>query len=179
MSSDLDRTALRRWGEKSGYREVLQQRPSSFSIKRFLLTKSRYPKLRNLALLCVWADAGVWAHWPHSLHRHLSSLGPASCIFSPPEFLSVHCREWLWLMATGLQVLFFLRVFVCASVAQSCLTLCDPMDCSSPGFSAHGILQARTLEWVAMPLSRGSSEVSRIADRLFPMWAIRDAPECS
>ena len=42
-------------------------------------------------------------------------------------------------------------------VTQSCLTLCDPMDCSLPGFSVHGILQARILEWVAMPFSRGSS----------------------
>ena len=42
-------------------------------------------------------------------------------------------------------------------VAQSCLILCDPMDNSPPGSSAHGILQARILEWVAMPFSRGSS----------------------
>ena len=42
-------------------------------------------------------------------------------------------------------------------VAQSCLTLCDPMDCSLPGSSVCGILQARILEWVAMPSSRGSS----------------------
>ena len=35
-------------------------------------------------------------------------------------------------------------------VSQSCLTLSDPMDCSLPGFSVHGILQARTLEWVAI-----------------------------
>ena len=40
-------------------------------------------------------------------------------------------------------------------VAQSCLTLCDPMDCSPPGSSVHGILQARTLGWVAIPSSRG------------------------
>ena len=40
---------------------------------------------------------------------------------------------------------------------QSCLTLCDPTDCSPPGFSAHGILQARTLEWAAISSSRGSS----------------------
>ena len=40
-------------------------------------------------------------------------------------------------------------------VSQSCLTLCDPMDCSPPGSSVHGILQARTLEWVAIPFSRG------------------------
>ena len=42
-------------------------------------------------------------------------------------------------------------------VAQSCLTLCDPMDCSPPGCSVRGILQARILEWVVMPSSRGSS----------------------
>ena len=42
-------------------------------------------------------------------------------------------------------------------VAQSCLTLCDPMDCSPPGSSVRGILQAGTLEWVAIPFSRGSS----------------------
>ena len=38
---------------------------------------------------------------------------------------------------------------------QSCLTLCNPMECSSPGSSVHGILQARILEWVAISFSRG------------------------
>ena len=40
----------------------------------------------------------------------------------------------------------------------SCLTLCDPMDCSPPGSSVHGILQARILEWVARSSFRGSSQ---------------------
>ena len=40
---------------------------------------------------------------------------------------------------------------------DGCTTLCDPMDCSPPGSSVHGILQARILAWVAMPSSRGSS----------------------
>ena len=48
-------------------------------------------------------------------------------------------------------------VCVCMLVVQSCPTLCNPMDCSLPGSSVHGILQARILEWVAMPFSRGSS----------------------
>ena len=43
-------------------------------------------------------------------------------------------------------------------VAQSCLTLCDSVDCGPPGSSAHGFLQARILEWVAMSFSRGSSQ---------------------
>ena len=45
-------------------------------------------------------------------------------------------------------------VCVCVLVAQLCLTLHNPIDCSTPGSSVHGILQARILEWVAMPSSR-------------------------
>ena len=41
---------------------------------------------------------------------------------------------------------------------QWCLTLCDPLDCSLPDSSVHGLLQARMLEWVAMLSSRGSSQ---------------------
>ena len=48
-------------------------------------------------------------------------------------------------------------MYVCGLVAKSCQTLCDPLDCSLPGSSVHGILQARILEWVAISFSRGSS----------------------
>ena len=57
------------------------------------------------------------------------------------------------------------------------------MDCSMPGSSVQGILQARRLEWVAMPFSRGSSwprdwtQVSCIADRFFTIWATREAQD--
>ena len=67
------------------------------------------------------------------------------------------------------------------SVTQSCLTLCDPIDCSPPGSSVHGILQARILEWVASPFSRGSpwprdeAQVSYITGRFFTFWATRGA----
>ena len=44
-----------------------------------------------------------------------------------------------------------------SEVAQSCPTLCNPMDCSPPGSSFHGILQARILEWIAISSSTGSS----------------------
>ena len=66
-----------------------------------------------------------------------------------------------------------------SEVAQSCPTLCDPMDCSLPGSSVHGIFQARVLEWGAISFSRGSSQprdwtlVSRIAGRCFNLWATR------
>ena len=54
----------------------------------------------------------------------------------------------------------------CASVAQLCPTLCSPVCCNPPGSSVHGILQARMLEWVAMP----SSRVGR-SENLFCKWA--------
>ena len=68
-----------------------------------------------------------------------------------------------------------------SEVAQSYPTLCDPVDCSPPGSSIHGILQARILEWVAISFSMGSSwprdwtQVSRIAGRRFNLWATREA----
>ena len=70
---------------------------------------------------------------------------------------------------------------LCVWVAQSCLTLCNPMDCSSLGYSVPGILQERILEWVAIPFSRGSSQlrgwtrVSHIAGRFFTIWTTREA----
>ena len=70
-----------------------------------------------------------------------------------------------------------------SEVAQSCPTLCDPVDCILPGSSVHGILQARILEWVAISFSRGSSQprdqtwVSHIAGRRFNLWATREAPK--
>ena len=68
-----------------------------------------------------------------------------------------------------------------SEVAQSCPTLCDPVDCSLPGSSPHGILQARILEWLAISFSRGSSQlrdrtqVFHIAGRHFNLRAIREA----
>ena len=44
-----------------------------------------------------------------------------------------------------------------SSVVQSCLTLCDPLDCSTPDSSVHGIFQARILEWGAIPFTRNNS----------------------
>ena len=77
-------------------------------------------------------------------------------------------------------------------VTQSCPTLCDPMDCSLPGSSIHGIFQARILEWVAISFSRGSSWsrnwthfscISRIGKELFttvpPEEAEAKRPLCS
>ena len=67
-----------------------------------------------------------------------------------------------------------------SEVAQSYPTLCNPMDCSLPCSSVHGIFQARVLEWVAISFSRGPSrprdwtQVSLIVGRHFTVWATRE-----
>ena len=63
--------------------------------------------------------------------------------------------------------------------SRSRIWLCDPMDCSLPGSSVHGIFQARILEWVAISFSRSSrprdqTQVSHIAGRRFTVWATRE-----
>ena len=72
------------------------------------------------------------------------------------------------------------------SVTKSCLTLWDPVDCTPPGSSVHGICQARILEWVANPFSRGSSRprdqahvsyVSCTGRQVLYPWATREAQQ--
>ena len=69
-------------------------------------------------------------------------------------------------------------------VAQSCPTLCNPMDCSLSGSSVRGIFQAIVPEWIAISFSSGSSQprdrtwVSHIVDRRFTVWATREVTLC-
>ena len=77
----------------------------------------------------------------------------------------------------------FLRC--CCLVAQLCPTLCNPMDCSPPGSSVHGIFQARVLEWVAISFSRGSSRPQGLnldllhCGQMLYCLSHQGSPECS
>ena len=87
---------------------------------------------------CVWVQLGALGKSYDPVSRFALGTGegdgnPGLCILQPEQ----HC----WKL----------------TVPQSCLALCDPRDCSPPGSSVHGIPRARTLEWVAIPFSRGSS----------------------
>ena len=96
------------------------------------------------------SDPGIKSASPVSPALQADSLPPSHCGSRFPEAVA----KW-------------------SEVALSCLTLCDPMDCSLPGSSVHGIFQARVLEWVAISFSRQSSrprdrtQVSRIPGRRF------------
>ena len=87
---------------------------------------------------------------------------------SNPSLL--HCRQTLYRLS-------YKGSLSESEVAQSRVTLCDPMDCSLPGSSICGIFQARIVEWVAISFSRRSSWprdwtwFSCIASRLFTVWA--------
>ena len=77
--------------------------------------------------------------------------------------------NWCWVLNSG------------GVSAQLCPALCGFIDCSPPGSSVHGSLQARILEWVAFPFSKGFSpprnrtQISHIAGRFFNVWATREA----
>ena len=110
-----------------------------------------------------------------------------------PQILTIRLTHYItWMPPLCLYVWNRIRYLLCEfkldlakaeenEAAQSCLTLCNPMDCSLPGSSLHGILQARVLEWVAISFSRGSSRpsdrtwVSCIPGRCFNLWATREA----
>ena len=110
----------------------------------------------------------LWSSLCH-LHHHL--LWFLAVFFAPIKF-------FVFLAVSKCLILLEVEVLI----AQSCPTLCNPMDCSTPGSSFHGVLQARILEWVAIPFSRGSSQsrdrtmVSCTAGGFFTIWATREAP---
>ena len=140
-----------------------------------------------------------WLPWPGSHDE--SSMLPKPSWFGLNLFSSLIlpltgkyflfcCIKWhsvfellfLWQILPYVCVCMCVCVCACAHAsAQSCLTICDPMDYSLPGSSLLGIIPARTLEWVAISFSRGSSwprdrtHVSCIAQEFFYSWAIGEA----
>ena len=105
-------------------------------------------------------------------------------------------RIWLWfaepclgknigmrkyeicLRTAYLRVCVCVCVCVCVWVSQLCLTLCDPMDCSSLGSSVHGILQARILEWGAISLSRTAYLLGDKSGKIRRSWPLKGQGEC-
>ena len=79
-----------------------------------------------------------------------------------------------WLDSHQISEALQLSVCMCVWITQSCPTVFSPMNCSGPGFSVHGILQARILECIAIPFSRGSSQPrdrTLVSRRFFTDWA--------
>ena len=130
-----------------------------------------------------WANILEHRHMPSSLHHppwaasHPSLQGERALQGSGEKFKVKIIPMISFKTKTISETLFTHQ----SEVTQSCLTLCDPVDCSLPSSSVRGILQARILEWVAISFSRGSSwprdrtRISRIGGRRFNLWATREA----
>ena len=114
-------------------------------------TSAQVSSVLPVLLSTAGLEGGKGSPFPEDRdHSHVLKTKPGSpeapasseqCLWSPKSFIRSPSSSCV----------------LCAKSLQSCLTLCIPMDCSLPGSSVHGILQARILEWVAVPSSRGSS----------------------
>ena len=108
-------------------------------------------------------------------YRNIRDLSVITLLFVLKDIIHVsllwNYSPWIWIQAKTELIIIL--------VTQSCLTLCNSMDCSLPGFSIHGIFRARILEWVAISFSREFSRprdqtlVSRISGRVFTVSARR------
>ena len=104
---------------------------------------------------------GAWRASVHGVARSQTRLNNWTELIN--VIVNISQFTWAWnscsLLFLEFRIAWFISAYfsVCVLVAQLCLTFCDPMDCSPPVSSVRGILQARILEWVAIPFSRGSS----------------------
>ena len=158
------------WEDKSALNLTAEQAASDFSLCNGRHHGPRGPQAPHL----LAGDANTWrcesegaprervfAAFMWTEKQHPPNRNHQRKTESPPETLGkVTSRYSQKRRASGLEVgakvLSFYKC-VLRSVAQSCLTLCHPRDCSPPGSSVHGILQARVLEWVAYPFCTETS----------------------
>ena len=113
-----------------------------------------------------------WEAWRATIHGVTKSQ---TWLSDWTELNWAYCKQIKYICPKYLPV-----TCCCCLVTKLCLTLWDPMDCSPPSSSVCGILQARILEWAAIPSSRGSSwprdqtQVSCVAGIFFTIWATRE-----
>ena len=171
-------------GERQGKTSMLKSQSGRGGISYLL-----FPPLllfSSPSLCLCWGSLGPLRQqdaksWWLLLLTSVNSMGTAPVCFCVlvrcPVSTYIQLRRGMALYLTSFY--FFLCVVL---VTRLYKTLCDPMDCSLPGSSVHGILHSSILEWGAIPFSRGSSQprdqtqISCIASRFFTIWATREAP---
>ena len=119
----------------------------------------------NISCLKNFTDRGAWQATVHGVAKSQTQLSNRAhqthSIYVLPGTIA---KSFIYIISfnpQGNMLRFSLLPSLCemhVQSLQSCPTLCDPMDRSPPGSSVHRILQARILEWVAMPSSKGSSQ---------------------
>ena len=138
-------------GESHGQRSLAGYSPWSHKrVRQDLAAKQELKVWTNISRQqCGYILKDKCGNFQNEMHRMLFVLICHPCLLVGTMSLHVFCPLCTWIVS-------LLTVESESEVAQSCLTLCDPVDCSPPGSSVHGILQARILEWVAISFSRGS-----------------------
>ena len=127
------------------------------------------PKGNHDPALCSVSWPLFWVSWGSYATQVVVFCGGSSGNLSPKAFKGHGFRELVTSQSPNgwcLESTEYSLLGCCCVVVKSCLTLCDPMDCSLPQSSVHGILQARILEWVAISSSRGSSRPRRPGSRI-------------
>ena len=128
--------------------------------------------------LSDWIDTDRWYHIVFVFLWLISLFS----ITASKSYILLQNGEILFFFMVELYSIVCMCMYMCVLSHFSCVQLCDPMVCSLPGSSVHGILQARMPKWVAISTSRVSSWprdwtwVSRIAGSFFTDWATREAP---
>ena len=159
----------------------------SLNMCSLLYTEYKFVLLSNVSVRILSGNIKYMMIWAEKFwyKEYLTS----EFVSSPPYSARGHsmlyeCMAWYnWFHESSISkvCINYKKECACVCVGQSCRTLCDPTDCSLPGSSVRGILQARILEWVAVPFSRWSSQhrdwtrVSCIEGLFFTVWATRKA----
>ena len=168
-----------------GVQNEAGQRPTEFYQENTLvIANTLFQQHKRWLYIEISPDAQYWNHIDYILCSQIwrSSMQPAKIRLgadcgSDHELLIAKLRlklkkVWKTTRTLSYRTLSYKKESE-SEVTQLCLTLCDPLDCSPPCSSIHGIIQARVLEWVAISFSRGSFrlrdwiQVSRIVGRCF------------
>ena len=124
--------------------------PYSLDLWSCFTDPTKYSRMGSRTWLSLFSHLSYHSVWS-TLKEHLVNLY-WSC---SKKLIQKSYVIWTGSQRANLMVL---RLCVPIKLLQWCPTLCDPRDCGPPGFSVHAILQARVLEWGAMPSSKGSSQ---------------------
>ena len=138
--------------------------------------------IRCVFLSCILSPSNLTPTTASGVPSPNTTLSCLPWAYSGLPSFSLKCRIQYWIIILqGVIYFYCYHHHCCCLIAKSCPTLCNPMDCSPPSLSVHGISQERILEWVAISFSRGSSWtrdqiwISCIAGRFFttePSWQL-------
>ena len=139
------------WEVSVGQRLTVNRQVGSFEINGNVLKLYCGNGCTALSLLSHWTVYSIWINF--MIGKLYLNKADKKIYKTVPARSKLHFSKWKDIPYSGIGTLKILKMSAAAKSLQSCLTLCDPTDGSPPGSTVPGILQARTLEWVAISFS--------------------------